>query len=401
MVTFVVPCYKLAHLLPECVESILSQTYGDFEVLIMDDCSPDNTAEVAQSFTDPRVRHIRNEPNLGHLRNYNKGIGLAKGKYVWLISADDRLRVPYVLERYVNVMEQQPEAGFACCPGFEMQDGKETRVAAYSIQAEHDRIFKGSVFLKRLFASNSVIAASGFVRKTCYDQIGAFPLDMPYAGDWFMWCVLALHYDVAYFAEPMVNYRMHDMCITGSFLDRNPSICVDDDLSVLWRLKKQIEETGQKRLAEKCSQAIGYQYAQLVAGKRYRSHMTSLTVQECDKSIDLHARSLSEAAWLRARFRASLGDLQLRHKDSAGARHSYRLALGELRWMPAVWLKLFLTQFGTAGLLLRRALFALRNALADASPRNPGHRHIGHRHIWNGKPAAAGTHETEARHYGH
>jgi glycosyltransferase involved in cell wall biosynthesis len=71
IVSFVVPCYKLAHLLRECVESILSQTYGDFEVLIMDDCSPDNTPEVAQSFQHPRVKYVRNDPNLGHLRNYN------------------------------------------------------------------------------------------------------------------------------------------------------------------------------------------------------------------------------------------------------------------------------------------------------------------------------------------
>src|SRR5216684_5652724 len=91
-VSFVIPCYKLAHLLPECVNSILSQTYQDFEVLIMDDCSPDHTPEVARSFRDARVKHIRNEPNLGHLKNYNKGIELARGQYVWLISADDCLR---------------------------------------------------------------------------------------------------------------------------------------------------------------------------------------------------------------------------------------------------------------------------------------------------------------------
>src|SRR5208283_2490112 len=75
-VSFIVPCYKLAHLLPNCVHSILMQTYRDFEVLIMDDCSPDATPQVAQSFQDPRVKHIRNDPNLGHLRNYNHGIGL-------------------------------------------------------------------------------------------------------------------------------------------------------------------------------------------------------------------------------------------------------------------------------------------------------------------------------------
>lgn len=61
----------------------------------MDHCSPDGTPEVAKSFRDSRVVHPRNEPNLGHLRNYNKGIGLAHGRYIWLISADDYLLRPY------------------------------------------------------------------------------------------------------------------------------------------------------------------------------------------------------------------------------------------------------------------------------------------------------------------
>src|SRR5580704_11101803 len=95
-VSFIVPCYKLAHLLPECVTSILSQSYRQFEVLILDDCSPDNTREVARSFHDSRVKYVRNEKNLGHLQNYNHGIAMARGRYVWLISADDRLRKPFI-----------------------------------------------------------------------------------------------------------------------------------------------------------------------------------------------------------------------------------------------------------------------------------------------------------------
>src|ERR1700730_3911201 len=130
-VSFVVPCYKLAHLLPECVNSILAQTFADFEILIMDDCSPDDTPKVAQSFQDLRVRHVRNEPNLGHLRNYNKGINLARGKYVWLISADDRLRKPYVLQRYVELMDNHEGVGFACCPGVLLENGCETKTAEY------------------------------------------------------------------------------------------------------------------------------------------------------------------------------------------------------------------------------------------------------------------------------
>jgi glycosyltransferase involved in cell wall biosynthesis len=217
-VTFFVPCYKLAHLLTACVESILAQTYGDFEVLIMDDCSPDNTPEVARSFTDPRVRHIRNEPNLGHLRNYNKAIALAAGEYVWLISADDRLRSPVVLERYLEVMEAHPRVGFAFCPGVGLQGEQETGIVKYGWLPGPDAVLDGRAFLHRLLESNCVLAPAGLVRKECYERVGVFPLDLPFAGDWYLWCAFALHYDVAYFAEPMVNYREHTESMTGQFI---------------------------------------------------------------------------------------------------------------------------------------------------------------------------------------
>jgi len=103
-VSFIVPCYNYAHLLALCVRSILAQTYPDFEILIMDDCSPDNTPEVARSFGDSRVRHIRHEKNLGHLANALRGHQLARGRFHWIISADDHLRRPDALEKYMSVV---------------------------------------------------------------------------------------------------------------------------------------------------------------------------------------------------------------------------------------------------------------------------------------------------------
>src|SRR5262245_19230606 len=127
-VSFVVPCYYLAHLLADCVNSILRQSYTNFEVLIMDDCSPDHTPEVAQSFSDRRNQYIRNERNLGNTGNYNKGIALSRGHYVWLISADDYLRREYVLQRYVEVMESHPEVGYVFCPVIALENGQQTGV---------------------------------------------------------------------------------------------------------------------------------------------------------------------------------------------------------------------------------------------------------------------------------
>jgi glycosyltransferase involved in cell wall biosynthesis len=255
-VSFVVPCFKLAHLLAECVSSILSQTYDDFEIIIMDDCSPDNTGDVAQSFTDPRVKYVRNEINLGHLRNYNEGIRRSRGEYIWLISADDRLRTPYVLQRYVNLMDAKPEIGFAFCAGIALENGQERGIVKWAAPESQDMIFDGRSFLRRLIDQNCVLAPSALARRSCYETISMFPLDLPFAGDWYLWCVFALRNDVAYFAEPMVNYRMHDQGMTNVLIDKDISILSKDDLAVRWRLKKQIEEAGFAALAEQCEDKI-------------------------------------------------------------------------------------------------------------------------------------------------
>src|SRR5262245_65560994 len=127
LVSFIVPCYKLAYLLQGSVGSSLEQTFEDLEVLIMDDCSPDETPDVARSFGDSRVYHIRHAENLGnHVRNYNAGLARARGRYVWLISADDRLRRPYVLSRFVDALESHPSAAYVFCPAMKFNEDGDT-----------------------------------------------------------------------------------------------------------------------------------------------------------------------------------------------------------------------------------------------------------------------------------
>ena len=249
-VSFVVPCYKLAHLLPECLQSILDQTYADLEVLVMDDCSPDNTQEVTQSFSDPRIRYIRNQKNLGHLRNYNEGIAMARGHYVWLISADDRLRRRYIVERYVALMENNPSVGYVFCSGVGLEGDTETGVLPYATHGDTDKIFRDRAFFVRLLESNSVLAASGMVRRECYERLGLFPLDLPYAGDWYLWLLFGLHYDVGYLAEPMVSYRQHSLSMTNTLNEKDPRICTNDDLNVLWRIKRKAEDAKYTDLAQ-------------------------------------------------------------------------------------------------------------------------------------------------------
>ena len=357
-VSFVVPCYKLGHLLPECVNSILGQTYGDFEVLIMDDCSPDNTPEVALFFKDVRVRHIRNEQNLGLLRNYNKGISLSRGKYIWLISADDYFRRPYLLQRYTEVLEKNPEVGYTFCSGVGVRDGKETGVLEYSAYEKHDQIVKGHVFLQTLLKSNIVLAPSGLVRRKCYDELGMFPLqkEMAWSGDWYLWCLFALHWDVGYFAEPMVCYREHELSMTNYFSQEKVELMLAGDIAVPWMIKQKADQAGFRKISKKCLQAIAIEYARHLTVKYHRGSASTITMAQFEESLCRNTPREKERNWIRARVYAGIADHRYGHGQPSLARESYWSAVQKDPWMAKVYAKLLLLSLGKLGDLLRRGM---------------------------------------------
>lgn len=358
-VTFIVPCYKLAHLLPECISSILSQTYEDFEILIMDDASPDNTPEVAQSFVDPRLKYIRNNPNLGHLKNYNKGIQLARGEYIWLISADDRLRSPSVLERYVHLMDSHPKVGYVFCRGFSLENGRETSIVKWGDCGNQDAIWHGRRFLASLLESNRVIAASGMVRKECYEKLTLFPLDLPYAGDWYLWCTFAFYYDVGYFAEPMVSYRLHELSMTNNLSRRHR---IEDNLAVRWRMKRLAQGDGETKLVRKCIDSLAKHYTYCVVSDAFDTSSYSLTQTELEDSLQINTDSVKEQRLIRACVFAGLGDGFYRQGDLVKADHYYQLSLQQDRSSPKIWVKYILVKIGVPGMWVSRARVLIRGA---------------------------------------
>jgi len=362
-VSFVVPCYMLGHLLADCVNSILSQTFGDFEILIMDDCSPDSTPEAARSFGDPRVIHVRNEPNLGHLANYNKGIRLARGEYVWLISPDDTLRVRYVLRRFVDFMDSHPGVGYVFCPVVKLQYEQETDVFEWCFHGTQDTVFKGRNFLANLISANSVPAPAALVRKECYEKVGLFPLDMPYAGDWYMWCNFALHYDVGYVAEPMVNYRLHDLNMTKILTHRDPNILANDNIAVRWRLKRKAEAAGPRVVVGWCEDAIIGDYVQRLllpsCGAADRGKI-AFTLEQFEESLARHSPDSTAQSRVQARVYADLGDHYYWGNELIQARQYYRWALQQKPSMFRVWAKYVLLLAGYPGLRFRETLVALR-----------------------------------------
>lgn len=128
--TVVLNTYNRADVLPRALESVLAQTHPDFEVVVVDDGSTDNTAEVVAEVTDPRVRYVHQE-NAGLSAARNTGIGQARGRYVVFLDDDDHV-VPTWLERLAGPLEQ-PGVGVACCGATHVhqpENRSETRLPA-------------------------------------------------------------------------------------------------------------------------------------------------------------------------------------------------------------------------------------------------------------------------------
>ena len=116
-VTVLMPTYNIAPYVREAIESVLQQTYRDFELLVIDDCSTDNTVNVVRSIDDARIRIVQNEKNVGLAENLNRGLSLITTEYVARMDGDD-IAKPFWLEKEVAVLDAHPEIGI-CSGGFE------------------------------------------------------------------------------------------------------------------------------------------------------------------------------------------------------------------------------------------------------------------------------------------
>jgi glycosyltransferase involved in cell wall biosynthesis len=320
----------------------------------MDDCSPDNTSDVAGSLTDSRIKYFRNERNLGHLRNYNKGIALALGEYIWLISADDRLRKPYVLQRYMRLMEEHPNVGYVFCPGLVLEDGCEKGLVDWAVLDEPDSILHGPEFLYRLLTSNKILAPAVLARAECYRTIGPFPLDMPYVGDWYLWCAFALHYDVAYFAEPMVNYRLHNLSMTNTLRTQDISVISRDPLALCWRMREKISATGHRSLERHCNREIYHRYFSEIINNL-------INLEEFDVYLHSFAKdargreSIEKKALGRAVFQLYL------RREFQRARGLYEFAVHRKQWTgPVLWADYIFLKLSRNGVPLARAASLLK-----------------------------------------
>jgi hypothetical protein len=263
-------------------------------------------------------------------------------------------------------MDRHPSAGFVFCPGMGLEDGNETGLLRYSYHGDKDELFSGQQFFLKLLKSNSVLAASGMVRRTVYEKLGTFPLNMPFGGDWYLWLLFALHYDVAYLSEPMVHYRQHAQSMTNVLNEEDPRICTRDDLRVLWQIKRRAEEAQRMELASLVDDFIVDRATLFLASVRNNGPRPWYTFEDFEGSVIENAPSEEERRRIRSRVYSRVADEIFWLRNYSLSNELYQRSLKLQFFQPKVWLQWLLLQAGRPGIRLREAQLALRRWVADS-----------------------------------
>ena len=189
----------------QSIESVINQTYKNWELIIIDDCSSDNTPTIAQEYVekDNRIKYYRNETNLKLPKGLNRGFSLSKGDYLtW--TSDDNLYLPTAIERMVSALEtKKTDFVFATCDVIN-QDGNVIEI----IKAPKD-------YQKAILHENFVGACFLYTRKV-YETIGEYDPSKILVEDYDYWLRIFCRFEVSNIQDALYQYRWHDDALTST-----------------------------------------------------------------------------------------------------------------------------------------------------------------------------------------
>lgn len=250
-VSVIVPNYNHARFLRKRIDTILAQTFQDFELIFLDDCSTDDSRSILSSYaTDPRVRLEFNDANSGStFKQWNKGVRLARSESVWIAESDDYAD-PRFLERLVAVLDADPATAFAYCQSWRVSaDDRRDGFADTHLHCIDENRWKADYYAdgreecrNYLVRACSVPNASAVVfRKAHYESVGGADESLRLCGDWKLWASMALTGKVAYLAEPLNYFRFHDASVRSRTGQMN--VDVVEHLSVIRWVLGQVTPT--------------------------------------------------------------------------------------------------------------------------------------------------------------
>ncbi len=206
-VSVILPAYNAGPYIAEAILSILNQTYTDFELIIINDCSTDNTEEVIQSILDPRIIYIKNEQNSGLIFNLNLGISLAKGKYIVRMDADD-ISLPTRIAEQIAFMDANPSVGI-CGSWFEYY-GDINGISCYESQ-------DNDIKLQMLYNCSLCHPTVVMRRDVLIDNSLLYSKDYLHAEDYDLFVRISYVSKMSNIPKVLLRYRKHTQSVSYKY----------------------------------------------------------------------------------------------------------------------------------------------------------------------------------------
>lgn len=232
-VSVIVPNYNHARYLRERMDSILAQTFTDFEIIYLDDASTDDSATVIAEYTgETRLAAVVNNPtNSGSpFAQWNRGVHLAQGDYIWLAEADDRA-APTFLERLVGILDTHPNVGIAYTQSRLIDSDSNPTGSAFDYNRNlgddighwsQDFINTGKDEIARFLVRQNTLpnASAVLFRRSLFNKVGGAEEGFRLSGDYLLWIQILLISDLAFLAEPLNDFRRHSGSVRhGTYQD--------------------------------------------------------------------------------------------------------------------------------------------------------------------------------------
>ena len=202
-VSVIIATYNRAHVITRAIRSVLNQTYQDFELIIVDGASTDNTEEVVKNFNDVRIRYIRQEINKGPQSGRNTGIKAATGEYIAFQDSDDEW-LSEKLEKQMNVFQRVPsKVGMVYTSLYRIgKGGIKLPFKTPTIMPEDGFVYKEALDYKVL----NIQIGTAVIRRKCFERVGLLDERLPAFDDLELFIRLSKYYCFYHIDEPLVNY---------------------------------------------------------------------------------------------------------------------------------------------------------------------------------------------------
>ncbi|MCC5944603.1 MAG: glycosyltransferase [Bernardetiaceae bacterium] len=205
-VTVMMPAYNAEKYIAEAIESILNQSFQDFELLVLDDGSTDKTQEIVTAYQkqNAKIKFIQNPENKGLSYTRNRLLAEAKGKYLAILDSDD-IALPSRLEKQVNYLEQNPKVGLLGTGVIYVDaEGKEQSV---NVRLHDNKRIPCRLLFQNVMGQSTIMMRQAMKRFT-------YSMEYLTAEDYQLWVRMSYHTEIANLSEPLIRYRQHDQNIS-------------------------------------------------------------------------------------------------------------------------------------------------------------------------------------------